>query len=150
MFFEELIDDDPNPLTKVKVLKRPLAPTDPVQSVGVYPRMWTPDEGSWEMGTPHHGQTLQKYNVQIQCFVKDMDEVRGLNAHSKLATIVKRILYTDEDLRLALGSLSITIGGITERFQRMSITGATYISNEINGEHNFLCTLETIFETETA
>lgn len=150
LFLETLVDDDPNPKTKVKVLRRSLSPTDPVQSIGVYARMWTPDEGSWEMGTSFKGQTIQRYAIQIQCYVKHFDEVKGLNAHAKMANIVRNILYRDEDLRLALGALSITIGGITERFQRMAITGSTYVSNEIDGQHNFLCTLETIFETETA
>ena len=149
LWFKDQVDDDPDPKTKVKVFKRQLRPTDPNQCIGLVPRMWTPDQNSFEMGGPFYGATLQTYTVTVMCFVKDMDEVRGLNAHAKLSTIVRRILGYDQDLRLALGQLGITIGGITERLQRWGVTGATYLNNEIDGQFNYLCNIETYFETET-
>lgn len=150
MWLEDQIDDDPNPKTKVKVYMRPLKPTDPQQSIGIYPRLWLPDEQSYEIGRPFVGPTLQTYNVQVQCFVKDMDEVKGLNAHSVLAFLVRRILYYDQGLRLALGQLNITVGGITERLQRFGVRSGGYVSNEIDGKFNYLTTLDTFFETETS
>ncbi len=149
MWLEDQIDDDPDAKTKVKVYRRPLKPSDPVQCIGIFPRMWLPAEDSYEVGN-YRGPTLQTYNVQIQCFVKDMDEDRGLDAHSVMSFLVRRILYHDNDLRLALGSLSVSAGGVTERLQRYGARTGNFISNELESQFMYLSTLDTFFETETS
>lgn len=148
MWLEDQIDNDPDPKTKVKVYRRPLKPTDPPQCIGIYPRLWLPDESSYEVGS-RRGPTLQTYNIQIQCFVKDSQEDRGLNAHSVMSFLVRRTLYYDDDLRLALGALNITAGGVTERLQRYGARTGNFISNELESQFMYLSTLDTFFETET-
>lgn len=137
----------------LSVFKRPLRPTDPVQSIGIVAQLWDPDEESVEMRgmfSPGPSQpTLQRYLLGVQAFVKDGDEVRGLAAHSVLSNRVRGVLYRGEGLRLALQGLSATdSSGATERLQRWGIRTQRYFANEIESEWLYLSTLEFWIETE--
>lgn len=135
------------------VFKRPLRNTDPNQSVGVFPVIWTPDMESLEMrGGPFPRSsepTLQQYTINIQAFIKDTDEQRGLNVHSILAKRVRTMLYRDATLRVGFASLSSATGGSTEKAKRWGVRTQRYISDEIEGSWLYLSTLEFWLETET-
>jgi hypothetical protein len=93
--------------------------------------------------------TLQEYNLGAQAFVRDGDEEVGLAVHSVLSTRVRRVLYRDEPLRVALQGLSVTDEfGATETLKRWGIRTARYFSNEIDAQWVYLSTLEFWIETE--
>lgn len=150
---------DPTPvpsdgLPHLEVIKRPLRNTDPQQSIGVFAQMWNPEQDSYEMmgvDNAHPQQpTLQTYTYGIQAFVKDGDEERGLATHSTLETMVRRVLYTHQPLRVALASLKVEFAdGSVEQLKRWGVRTARYFTNEIDGVNLFLATLEFWVETET-
>lgn len=137
----------------LEVIKRPLRATDPAQSVGVFSQMWNPEQDSYEMmgggsPSPQH-PTLQTYTYGIQSFIKDGDEERGLATHSTLETMVRRMLYTYEPLKVALAALKVEWNdGSVEQLKRWGVRTARYFSNEIDGTNLFLATLEFWVETE--
>lgn len=139
----QVIDDD------LQIFKRPLRASDPVQSVGVFPNLWTPDEESYEMsGLSPAEPTLQQYTVSVQALVRDGDEQRGLAVHSILSTLARRVLYRDTTLRVALAGLSISGLGATETLKRWKVRGQRYFNNDIEGQFLYLSTLEFWMETE--
>ena len=99
--------------------------------------------------TGRHEPTLQQYLITVQAFVKDMDEERGLATHSVLSKMIRSMLYRDDPLRVALGSLSVTTDNSIERTQRWGIRQQRYFSNELSGSWLYLSTLEFWLETET-
>lgn len=134
------------------IARRPLRESDPVQAVGIFGSQWYPDEESYEMrGAPagRHEPTLQNYMIGVQAFVKDMDEERGLAAHSVLSKMIRAMLYRDEPLRVGLAALSVTMSGSTERAKRWGIRSQRFVSNELQGSWLYLSTLEFWLETET-
>jgi hypothetical protein len=134
----------------LKVVRRPLRSSDPIQSVGIVPVEWVPDPDSAEMrGQGNVDMSLNTYTLGIQAFVKDGDEERGLATHSVLSKMIRSMLYRDAVLRLGLAALSVTMDGSTERTQRWGIRTQRYVSNEIDGAFLYLSTLEFWLETET-
>lgn len=143
---------DPDSVDKITILRRPLRESDPVQSIGVFGSQWFPDEESLEMRSIPSGvqePTLQSYLIAIQAFVKDMDEERGLATHSVLSKMIRSMLYRDEELRLRLRALTVTMQGSTERMMRWGIRSQRFLSNELSGSWLYLSTLEFWIETET-
>lgn len=140
----ELIDDD------LFVAKRPLKPTDPNQSIGINATLWTPDDDSLEMrGMAQMEPSLSRYLITIQAYVKDMDEINGLNVHSVLSRRLRAMLYNDAPLRAALWGLSSTLLGVTEKTQRWGVSRQRFYSNEISSSWLYLSILEFWLETET-
>jgi hypothetical protein len=136
----------------LSVFPRPLRPTDPNQSIGVFGQLWTPQEESMEFRgnpNPHAGTpTNENYSIGVQAFVKDMDSERGLAVSSHMAEMVRTMLYDDEPLRVGLSVLKATVLGVTKRTARWRIGSQRYLSNEVNGSHIYLSTLELWLETE--
>lgn len=143
----QLLDSD------LFVCPRPLRPTDPNQSIGVFGQVWSPQEDSYELGGnsyPGSGQpTVETYSIGIQAFIKDMDEERGLAVSSVLAETTRTMLYHDEPLRVGLGSLETTVLGVTKRTASWKVGSQRYLSNEVDGNHIYLSTLELWLATET-
>lgn len=142
------IDED------LSVFRRPLRMTDPVQSIGVYGTIWTPDIESMELrgiASPGPSEpTVQRYAFAIQAFVKDMEEERGLAAHSVLSKILLSILYRDQPLRIGLGALTSEIMGVRERVLRWGIASQRFLNNELgDSEWLYLSTIEFYVDTET-
>ena len=131
------------------VFKRPLRATDPNQCVGIVAAQWTPDNESLEMRGLPTEPTLSRYMVTVQAFIKDMDEIRGLNVHSVLSRRIRNMLYNDTPLRLALGSLSSTLDGATESARRWGVSQQRFFANEIEASWLYLSNLEFWLETET-
>lgn len=136
--------------TDFMILKRPLRPTDPNQSIGLFGTLWMPDESSYEMGGVAPAEpTLSTYQLGVQCLVKDGDEERGLIVHSIMSKRVRSVLYRDQALRVSLGSLYVTDGLSTERTTRWGIRTQRYMNNDIEGKFVYLSTLDYWLETET-
>lgn len=138
----------------VRVFRRALRNTDPQQSIGVFAQTWGPDMQSLEMqslGAPAPQlPTIQEYTLGIQAFVKDAEEERGLSVHGALSQRVRSVLYTDPNLQVVLGQLSVNLdGGWTESMRRWGVRTARYFSGEINAQMLYLSTLEFFIETET-
>lgn len=142
-----------DPAGDVQVFRRPLEVSDPVQSIGVFPTLWTPTQDSVEMrGSSSPGPqepTIQRYTLTIQAFVKDADEERGLSAHSVLSKYILAMLYRDEPLRLGLAQLSYSMLGVTEKTRRWGISTQRFVNNELDAEWLYLSTVECWLETET-
>jgi hypothetical protein len=139
-----LLDSD------LAVVKRPLRNTDPNQAVGIFASNWVPNDDSKEMrGIAPMQPTLSSYRIAIQAFIKDMDEERGLNTHAVLSRMLRAMVYTDQPLRVALATLTASLGSATERSQRWGISQQRFFSNELGGEWLYLSILEMWLETET-
>lgn len=126
------------------VLRRPLRPTDPTGSMGVYPVSWNPD--GYQIG--QYDPAVTRYKIAIQSFVKHGDDEQGVILHSQLAKRVRVMLYRDDELRVRLGSLNTVDGGAIERLQRWGVETQRYLSNEIQGSFLFLSVTEMWVETE--
>jgi hypothetical protein len=151
-----VLDDGGTLEKRIAVFRRPLRNTDPNQSFGIFGNLWQPNLDSFEMGRGMRGgvpgpnePTLQTFTLGAQAFVKDMDEERGLAAHSVFAERVRVMLYRDETLRVGLASLSTVAGGRTQRAKNWGIRTQRLISNELDGAWLYLSTLEFWIETET-
>lgn len=126
------------------VVARPLKPTDPHLSLGVFAIDWTPRD--FVIG--QYDPAVTRYMVGIQSFVKHGNEEEGIALHTRLAKMVRVMLYRDEGLRVRLGSLSTTEFGVTERIQRWGVQTQRYISNEFQGSFLYLAVTELWVETE--
>jgi hypothetical protein len=124
---------------------RPLRPTDPKQSIGIFPLESSTDES--EIGTAI--PTLMTYSWAIQTLTKHTDEQLGLVTASLVSKAVRSMLDRDPVLRVALGSLSDSSLGITERAQRWGVRQQRYANNEIDGQFVFLTTTDFWLQTET-
>lgn len=138
----------------IKVFKRPLRNTDPMQSIGVFAEAWDPDPESYEMqgiDFPSPNQpTLQQYRLGVQAFIKDSEQERGLAVHAALSQRVRSVLYTNPNLQIVFGQLSVDLpGGMTESMRRWGVRTARYFSGEIDAQMLYLSTLEFWIETET-
>lgn len=142
------MDDD------MTVLRRPLKKSDPVQAIGVWATLWTPEYASMEM----HGNdpimpsqpTLSRYTINVEAYIKDMDEQNGLATHSVLSTMIRAMLYRDNPLLVALRSLSVQTGSVTERVQRFTVQNQRFAGNELQGSFMYLSTTVCTLETETS
>ena len=130
-------------------LYRPLRPTDPTYSIGLFGTLWAPDEDSYEIGhvAPHEA-TINNYQVGIQTLVKDGDTQRGLAVSSILTKRVRSVVYRNEPLRLALGSLYVSDDVSKESLRRWGIRNQRFMSNDIEGTFVTISVLDLWLETE--
>jgi hypothetical protein len=139
----EIVDPD------IMIFKRPLRPSDPNMSIGIWGSLWTPEEDSLEIGHSYPGEpTLSSYQIMIQALIKDGDEVRGLAIHSILSKRIRSVLYRNGALHVALQSLNVSDDLSTERARRWGVRTQRYMNNDIEGTFVYLSTLEYWVETE--
>lgn len=134
----------------VTVYKRPLRPTDPNYAISVYSTLWQPQEDSYEMGHLETEPTLSNYQIGIQTLVKDGDTERALGISSVLTKRVRTVLYRNEPLRVALGSLYVEEGSLKESLRRWGVRSQRYMSNDIEGKFVTISVLDFWIETETS
>lgn len=140
----QLLDPD------LYVTTRPLQPTDPIQSVGVTAVQWGPVENSYEIGKSFPGEpTLQRYDFVVQALVKHTDQSEGTAVISALSSMIRRMLYRDAALKVALSSLNSSALGSIERTQRWGVGSQRYLTNEVSGNWVFVSTSEFWVETES-
>lgn len=102
------------------------------------------------MGRQFPGEpTLQRYDFVIQALVKHTDQVEGTAIISALSSMIRRMLYRDAALTVALTSLSSSALGSIERTQRWGVGSQRYLTNEISGNWVFVSTSEFWVETES-
>lgn len=119
---------------ELTIIKRALRPTDPNQSVGVYPNVWGPEPESFEISPSMKNiPTMQDYRVFVQSFVKHSDEEEAINTHGVLAQRIRAMLYGDGLLQLAFADLVYTSNGKTERAMRWGPQAQRFMSNEVQG-----------------
>jgi hypothetical protein len=128
-------------------LARPLRPSDPARSFGMFPVDWMPRDESWEMSG--FGPTLSRYLFRVQVLVKHTDELEGRATYAEDAKNVRLILHRDVPLRTQLASLNETSLGGIERLQRFGIRNQRYLNNELQGQFIYLASTEFWVETET-
>lgn len=137
------IDDDIVPLN------RPLRPTDPNLSIGVYATLWSPEEDSYEIGNMFpHEPSLQTYQIGIQTLVKDGDTQRGLAISSILTKRIRAVVYRNQPLRIALSSLTVQDDVSRESMRRWGIRNQRFMSNDIEGTFVTISVLDLWLETE--
>lgn len=132
------------------LVRRPLRPSDPNYSISVYATLWQPDDSSFEIGHSSPGEpTLSTYQIGIQTLVKDGDTERGLAISSILAKRIRSVLYKNEPLRVALGSLSVQDGPYKESMRRWGARSQRFMSNDIEGTFVTISVLDLWIETES-
>lgn len=119
-----LFERAPLTLPVQAVFKRPMRATDLDQSVTVYSSNWRPDVDSKEIG--FHGPSVEKYEIGMQALIKDLDRDRGANRLGVLSELLRTFIYSDDQLRLGLGQLSTSFGGMTKKVQKIEITKQNY------------------------
>jgi len=140
----DLIDPD------VMVFRRKLYNTDPAQAIGVAAENWSPNPQSYEMlGQGTSEPSINRYDVAVQCLIKDSDEQRGIAVSSKLSKMVRGILLADPPLRDSLRVLSSKLYGVTERTLKWSVPSQRYLSQELSGQFVYLSTIQVQLETES-
>lgn len=140
----QLIDAD------LTVVRRKLYNTDPTQAIGVAAESWSPNPQSYEMlGQGTSEPSINRYDIAVQCLVKDHDEQRGIAVSSKLSKMVRGILLTDPPLRDSLRVLTSQLYGVTERTLKWSVPSQRYLSQELSGQFIFLSTIQVQLETES-
>jgi len=127
-----------------QVINRPLRPTDPNGAIGIYAVDWNPQE--YQIG--QYDPAVTRYLIAVQSFVKHGDDQQGVALHARMAKRVRVMLYRDDELRVRLGSLSVSEGGVTERLQRWGVQTQRYLSNEVQGSFMYLAVTELWVETE--
>lgn len=137
------IDED------LTALSRPLRPTDPHMSIGIYATLWQPVEDSYEIGHVAPGEaTLNSYQVGVQTLIKDGDSQQGLNISSILSYRIRTVLYRNQPLRLALGTLRVEDGTFRESLRRWGVRSQRYMSNDLEGSFVTVSVLDLWIETE--
>lgn len=128
------------------ILRRPLRPMDPNGAIGVYESDWAPVE--IDIG-PTADPGIAQYNVIIQTLVKNTDESFARNLSSKLAKTIRRMLYGNATLRLALWSLSETMFGATESVVNLGVQRQRFAQNSLNGEFVCMSVTELFIQTQS-
>lgn len=131
----------------LEVVRRPLVPTDPPQSVGVFAWTWTPDPTSMEIRSVQ--PTLNRHNIVIQGMIKAFSKADAINIHSVLSTRLRNMFYNDVPLHVGLTALSVTLDNVTERVQRRGITIQRFISREVEGQFLYTSWMDAWVETES-
>ena len=131
----------------ITALRRPLRPTDPNYSVGIFGTDWQPVEH--EIGGPPD-PSLSRYEVSIQSLVKHAVEEEGQALHTNIAHRLRTMLYRNNDLRVRLGQMRIEFaGGVSEGVTRTGISNQRFRSNEIQGQFVYVSLTNFWFETHT-
>jgi hypothetical protein len=135
----------------VPVLRRRLYSTDPVQCIGVTAALWTPDHSSYEMRGPAYSgiPTISRYDVTVQCMIRDMDQEKGMRAHAELTKRAQKLIMGDPVLRDSLHALSSDLYGVVERLKKWHIENSRFLAEEVSGEFIYLSTSTVRLETET-
>lgn len=133
------------------VKKRRLYSTDPTSCIGVAAALWTPDQGSYEMRGPALAgvPTIQRYDLGVQCMIRDMEEERGGRRHAELTKRVQKFIMGDPQLRAALLALVSNLYAVPEQLKKWRIENTRYLAEEVSGEHIYLSTTTVRVETET-
>lgn len=131
-----------------QIYLRPLRPSDPHSSIGLFPQDWVPNEDSAEMMGGLQEPTISRYLVGIHTLVKNTDEADGILQHAILSKSVRSMLYRASGVRVRLPQLNETSLGITERLQRWGVRQQRYLSNEIEGSFVFVSVTDIWVETE--
>jgi len=139
-------DDDPVAGDGIRIVYRTVRTTDRTETLSITAGHWTPEEDSKELGGAE--PTLQRYTVNVESLVVDMDEERGIQTHSYLSTLVRHLLYRDPALQAAMPALSVTVGGYTESLKRWGINQQAFLNNKVGQSFVFLSSVELWFETD--
>jgi hypothetical protein len=127
------------------MLGRPLRPSDPHLSIGIYSVDWRPDQ--YELG--QFSPATANYEYRIEVLVKDADEERGRTLHGNYAKSIRTMLYEDADLKVALAQASDSLAGTLERVQRWGVRQQRFLNNEVDGKFLYLASTEFFVGTET-
>lgn len=135
----------------ITIQKRPLRPSDPDYSMGIYGTLWTPVEDSYEIGHQPFPieATLNRYQIGVQTLVKDADTERGLAVSSILTNRIRAVVYRNAALRVALSSLYVLdTDNVRESLRRWGIRTHRFMSNDIEGTFITISVLDLWIETE--
>ena len=133
-------------MTDYLTIDRPVRYTDPHQTASVYATDWNPGT---EMEIGGIEPTINRYLVTIQLFLKIADERQGRRQIALDSKILRTVLYRDPTLGVAFATMSETLLGSVERFQRRGVQSQRFLNNEMRGAFVFLSTSVLWVETET-
>jgi hypothetical protein len=137
--------------TDIPIHKRRLYATDEIQCIGITPFVWTPDQASYEMRGPQYAgiPTIQRYDITIQCLIRNMDQIKGMMQHAELTKRVQKFIMGDPVLRDSLHGLTSDLYGVIERLKKWQLENSRFLAEEVSGEFIYLSTSTVRLETET-
>lgn len=132
------------------IVKRPIQISDPDQTISVVAVDWSPERSSLEMGQKVNPKedTLQTYTIAIQGLINDMDEDRAIMRHSAFSTLIRRMIYRDPVLQLALPQLRVEVAGVRESLKNWGVRSQRWLVNRNEDNFVYMSTLEFWFQTE--
>lgn len=139
------LGDALGPSVTASVFSRPLRPTDPDISMGVYLVDWTPRD--YQIGQPE--PVVGTYEIRVDLLVKHLEEITGRDLSGKYAKMIRTMLYGDADLRVALTAITESYNGRVERVQKCAVRSQKFLNNEVRGTFLYLASSEFYVETET-
>lgn len=142
----KMLEIDPD---DTQVVKRPVDPMDQDQTIGITPVDWSPDRRSMEMGKQANPkeETIQRYTIMIQGLINDSENELAIKRHAIFSTLIRRMVYRDRVLQLALPQLSVEIGGVREAMHSWGINSQRWMVNRREGSFIYMSALEFWFET---
>lgn len=124
---------------------RLLNPTDPNGSIGITIADWIPGEPLIGGFQPISGE----YTIVVQAMTKNTNAADGEVVHYLIADALRRLLFTDLDLRAALSTLRVDDES-SEHTSRWGVLEQRFANNQIGREFVFLSATTLYFTTEVA
>jgi hypothetical protein len=130
------------------IVGRPLNPTDPNRTIGVFPATWVanPDEKLIGMGNREPYESV--YNLAIHNLIIHGDAIEGRRVYSIDSKAIRAILYRDEQFHVTLGGLTETFMGSVERVKKYDVLRQEFMVGRTGIGFTFLCKTEFIITTE--
>lgn len=136
----------------LRIYQRRLRQGDESESIGIFPTNWEPDDESAEMRGRSGAvvDTFQRYPIQVQSWIQDTDEFRGITHHAYLAALVRETLVHSPILAIDLPTLAVGVRGgvMEERTAKWGLLGQDLLSADL-GSNQFGFLAVTRFYVDT-
>lgn len=120
--------------------------TDSNGFVGITIAEWAPEEATIGPGMePVSGI----YHLAVQAMTKNTNRAEGQVEHYLLADAIKRAIYRDSDLQLAMNTIRVD-DTLRERTLLWGIVGQRFADDRVGTEFTFLSVTTLFFKTEIA
>lgn len=141
---------DPIAKDGVRIYRRPLNGHDASDSIGIVPVMLQPNPESVEMGhlTKATVATFQRYPIEVQTLVTDLDEIEGIASHGYMAALVKQTLEYSEILNDDLPGMTTNLNGSIEAVHAWGVADQTYFSEGDGSFFSFMSRTSFYVDTE--
>jgi hypothetical protein len=129
-----------------EILKRQVRTTDKAYTIGVVMDDWAPISGSELIGTREPGYA--SYNLRVQNLVRNTNEADGRRIFNVCCALMRRVLYRDSGLEVALLGKSQIVKGSVERLTRLNVVRQNFLAANISSTWSYLCETRISVESE--